>query len=208
MLNQLQNTALGLVEIGSNQLLRMDGDVLNHCEKISGCCIAIHLKDIDKTLYCQPGSWGINLSLEKPNKDIDATISGRVMALVNLSLQQEKIATSIKERVEITGNAQVAQQFQKILSELDIDWEEQIAQITGDVLAVKITRTANSVHNWLKNSLESFVLNSRDYVQHEVPMTPTVFEFSEFKQNVSTIRDDVERLEAKLNFLIQNKHTQ
>ncbi len=205
MLNHLQNTALGLVEIGSNQLLRMDGDVLAHCEKITGCCIAIHLKDIDKTLYCQPGSWGINLSLEKPNKEIDATISGRVMALVNLSLQQEKIATSIKERVEITGNAQVAQQFQKILSELDIDWEEQIAQITGDVLAVKITRTANSVHNWFKNSLESFVLNSRDYVQHEVSMTPTEYEFKDFKQNVTTIRDDVERLEAKLNFFIQER---
>jgi len=207
MLNHLQNTVLGLVEIGSNQLLRMDGDVLAHCEKISGCCIAIHLKDIDKTLYCQPGSWGINLSLEKPNKDIDATISGRVMALVNLSLQQEKIATSIKERVEITGNAQVAQQFQKIMAELDIDWEEQIAQITGDVLAVKITRTANSIHNWLSNSFESFVLNSRDYVQHEVHMTPTEFEFTEFKKNISTIRDDVERLEAKLNFLMHNKDT-
>lgn len=204
MLEHLQNTALGLVEIGSNQLLRMDGDVLEHCEKISGCCIAIHLKDIDKTLYCQPGSWGINLSLDKPNKDIDATISGRIMALVNLSAQQDKIATSIKERVEVTGNAQVAQQFQKILSEINIDWEEQIAQITGDVIAVKITRTAHSMQNWLKNSLESLVLNSRDYVQHEVNMTPTEYEFSDFKQQVGTIRDGVERLEAKLNFLMQN----
>ncbi len=205
MLEHLQNTALGLVEIGSNQLLRMDGDVLVHCEKITGCCIAIHLKDIDKTLYCQPGSWGVNLSLDKPNKEIDATISGRLMALVNLSTQQDKIATSIKERVEITGNAQVAQQFQKILAEIDIDWEEQIAQITGDVIAVNITRTAHSVQNWLKNSLDSFVLNSRDYVQHEVGMTPTEYEFSDFKQHISLIRDDVERLEAKLNYLAQNK---
>lgn len=205
MLNHLQNTALGLVEIGSNQLLRMDGDVLEHCEKISGCCIAIHLNDIDKTLYCQPGSWGINLSLEKPSKEIDATISGRLMALANLSMQQDKIATSIKERVEITGNAQVAQQFQKILNELDIDWEEHIAQITGDVIAVQITRTANSVHNWIKNSLESFVLNTRDYVQHEQNMTPSEYELADFKQHISTLRDDVERLEAKLNYLIQNK---
>lgn len=205
MLNHLQNTALGLVEIGSNQLLRMDGDVLQHCEKITGCCIAIHLKDIDKTLYCQPGSWGINLSLEKPNKDIDATISGRLMALANLSMQQDKIATSIKERVEITGNAQVAQQFQKILNEIDIDWEEHIAQITGDVIAVKITRTANTLQNWFKNSLESFVLNSRDYVQHEQNMTPSTFELTDFKKNILTIRDDVERLEAKLNHIMQNK---
>ncbi len=205
MLNQLQNTALGLLEIGSNQLLRMDADVLAYCEKISGCCVAIHLKDLDKTLYCQPGEWGVNLSLEKPNKTVDATISGRVMALVNLSLQEEKIATSIKERVEVTGNVQVAQQFQKILGELDIDWEEQVARITGDVVAVQLSRTVSTAHHWLKNSLESFILNSRDYVQHEVNMTPTLFEFRDFKQHVSTLRDDVERLEAKLNFLIQKK---
>lgn len=191
--------------MASNQLLGMDGDVLQQCEKISGCCIAIHLKDMDKTLYCQPGSWGINLSLEKPNKEVDAIISGRLMALANLSMQQDKIATSIKERVEITGNAQVAQQFQKILNNIDIDWEEHIAQITGDVIAVKITRTANTVHNWLKNSLKSLLLNSRDYVQHEQNMTPSPFETADFKANVSIIRDDVDRLEAKLNFFLHNK---
>jgi len=205
MLNHLQTTALGLVEIGSNQLLRMDGDVLEHCEKLSGCCIAIHLIDIDKTLYCQPGHWGINLSLDKPSKEIDATISGRAMALVNLSMQQDKIATSIKERVEITGNAQVAQQFQKILTEIDIDWEEQIAKITGDTLAVNITRTAKTLHNWFKSSAESFILNSRDYVQHEVSMTPTEYELADLKQNITTLRDDVERLEAKFNFILKDK---
>lgn len=205
MFQPLLTTALGLAEIGSNQLLKMDGDVLAHCEKLSGYCIAIEFIDLEKTLYCQPGSWGVNLSLEAPAKPIDATISGRVMALINLSMQQDKIATSIHERVEIKGNAQIAQQFQKILSELDIDWEEHLAQYTGDVVAVKITQTAKQAHNWLTNSLDSFILNSRDYVQHEVHLSPSLPEFNELKQQVTTIRDDVERLEAKLNYLLQNK---
>lgn len=203
MFTALQNTALGLVEIGSNQLLRMDGEALDECEKLAGCCIAIHLTDLDRILYCQPGSWGINLSLELPAKAIDATISGRVMALINLSVEQDKIATSIQERVEISGNAQVAQQFQKILSGLDIDWEEHIAKITGDVMAVRITKTASTVHNWLLSSAESFLQNTRDYVQHEVSMSPTPFEMDDFKQEVKTIRDDVERLEARLRYIVK-----
>ena len=202
-LTALQDTALGLVEIGSNQLLQFDGDVLTHCEKLAGCCIAIHLTDLDKTIYCHPNSSGIRYSLQAPNKEVDATISGRVMALVNLSLHNDKIATSIKERVEISGNAQVAQQFQKIISELDIDWEEQLAKLTGDVMAVRISRTLSSAHQWLKQTLQSSVLDVRDYIQHEQSLTPTHYEMSDFSDKVKTMRNDVERFEVKLKLLEQ-----
>lgn len=199
----IQDTVLGLAEIGSNQLLHFDEDVLVYCEKLSGCCVAIHISDLEKTLYCHPNASGLRFSLESPSKEVDATISGRVMALVNLSLQNDKIATSIKERVEISGNAQVAQQFQKIITELDIDWEEQISKLTGDVAAVRITRTIKSVHQWFKNTLESSILDIRDYAQHEQQLTPTAYEMEDFSAQVTTLRNDVDRFEAKLKLLEQ-----
>lgn len=206
MINALQNTALGLVEIGSNQLLGLDEEVLEQCEKLAGYCVALEITDLEKTLYCQPGSWGINLSLEKPAKEVDAMISGRTMALVNLSLNKDKIATSIQQRVEISGNAQVAQQFQKILAKIDIDWEEQISKYTGDVLAVKITQTAKQTHQWLLNSLDSLLFSSKEYVQEEIHLMPTHPEYQRFKQDVKDTRDAVDRLQARIDFIITNQH--
>ena len=95
MLEQIGNQLLGLAEIGGNRLLGMDPEVLQHCTELQGSIIAIHLTDLDKTIYCHPGSWGLRLSLQKPGKAVDSTIRGRLMGLVNLSLQQEKLSASI-----------------------------------------------------------------------------------------------------------------
>ncbi len=204
-MNELGNQLLGLAEIGGNRLLGMDPNVLQHCRELQGHIIAIELTDLEQTIYCHPGSWGLRLSLQQPGKAADATIKGRLMGLVNLSLQQDKISTSIQERVEISGNASVAQKFQKILTGLDIDWEEQLSQITGDVMAFRIMQGIRSTQQWVRDSFDSLSLSGREYLQEEAHHLPTKVEFERFKQQVGDTRHDVERLEAKLNQLLNNK---
>ncbi len=205
MTSELGNQLLGLAEIGGNRLLGMDPNVLAHCRELQGHIIAIELTDLEQTIYCHPGSWGLRLSLQQPSKAADATIKGRLLGLVNLSLQQDKISTSIQERVEISGNASVAQKFQKILTELDIDWEEQLSQITGDVMAFRIMQGIRSTQQWVRNSFDSLSLSGREYLQEEAHHLPTKVEFERFRQQVGDTRNDVERLEAKLNQLLNNK---
>ena len=204
-MNELGNQLLGLAEIGGNRLLGMDPNVLQHCRELQGHIIAIELTDLEQTIYCHPGSWGLRLSLQQPGKAADATIKGRLMGLVNLSLQQDKISTSIQERVEISGNASVAQKFQKILTGLDIDWEEQLSQITGDVMAFRIMQGIRSTQQWVRDSFDSLSFSGREYLQEEAHHLPTKVEFERFKQQVGDTRHDVERLEAKLNQLLNNK---
>lgn len=205
MIEHLGNQLLGLAEIGSNRLLGMDPDVLHHCTELQGNIIAIHLIDLDKTLYCHPGSWGMRLSLQKPGKEVDATIRGRLLGLVNLSLQQEKLSTSIQERIEIIGNPSVAQKFQKILTELDIDWEEELSKYTGDIMAFRIGQGIRKTHQTMKDIVSSLAYSGREYCQEEIHLMPTLPEFEQFQQSVTNIRHDVDRLEAKINHLLQNR---
>ncbi len=206
MINELGNQLLGLAEIGGNRLLGMDPNVLQHCSELQGHIIAIELTDLDKTIYCHPGSWGLRLSLQQPGKEADATIKGRLFGLVNLSMQQEKVSTSIQERVEISGNASVAQKFQKILTELEIDWEEQLSKVTGDIVAFRIGQGIQKTQQWIKEGFNSLSLSSREYLQEEAHHLPTLPEFERFKQAVTDTRHDVERLEALINQLIQQKN--
>lgn len=207
MIDELAQQALGLAEIGGNRLLGMDANALSHCAELQGRIIAIHLTDLEKTLYCHPGSWGLRLSLQAPGKDADATIRGRVMALVNLSLQQDKLSTSIQERVEIVGDAKVAQKFQKILSELDIDWEEQLSQVTGDILAYRLAQGLRKTREFVKNSFESLTLSGREYLQEETHHLPTQPEFEQFKNGVTDLRHDADRLQALLQHILRQKKT-
>ena len=199
MIEQLLNNLLGVAEISGNHLLGMDQNALSHCSELQGHIIAIHFTDMDKTLYCHPGSWGLRISLQAPAREADAIIRGRVMALVNLSLNKEKLSTSIQEKVEISGNAAVAQKFQKILAELDIDWEEQLSQVVGDVMAFRIFQGINKTRQWVHNSFNSVALSGREYLQEEIRAMPTKVEFERFKSEVTDLRHSVERLEALLN---------
>lgn len=203
LLNQIPNTLLAIAEIGSNQLLSLDEQVLARCQALQGRCIGLHLTDLDFKLYCHPGSWGMRFSQEKPTGEVDATISGRVIALVNLSLQEDKISTSIRERVSIQGDVRVAQQMQKILTELDIDWEEVLSKYTGDVIAYQIHKRARGAGEWLRNSTLSLLQTTSEYIREEQRLSPTQVEFLRLQQQTTTLKQDVERSEARLRYLLK-----
>jgi ubiquinone biosynthesis protein UbiJ len=203
MQNSIPSPLLAFAEIASNRLLALDEDVIKRCSTLQGKCIAIEITDLEITLYCHPGSWGIRLSQHAP-KDIDATISGRLFSLFDLALEDDKISASIRERVSINGDASVAQQMQKILSEIDIDWEEVLSQYTGDVLAFQVHQKARQAKNYLHQGINALMQTNSEYLREEARLTPTLPEFERFQQQVTTIKHDVDRVEAKLRQLAKS----
>lgn len=204
MIDQLTTPLLGLLEIGGNRLLGLDQNALRHCTGLQGHIIAIRLTDLDRTLYFHPGSWGMRLSLQQPNRPPDATISGRLASLLSLGAQQDKITTSIQEGIEIAGNAGVAQKFQKILTELDIDWEEQLSSYIGDIAAFRIGEGLRKTRQWVEDSAQSLALSGREYLQEEARHLPTQPEFEAFRQDVTNLRHDVDRIEALIKQALEN----
>jgi ubiquinone biosynthesis protein UbiJ len=197
------NTLLGFVEIGGNRLLSMDEQALQRCFELQGHCIAVQFTDLDLNLYCYPGGWGMRLGVEAPARQVDATISGRLMALVNLATGEDKVSTSIQEGVSISGNASVAQQMQKLFTELDLDWEEALSQYTGDIAAYQIHRQARSASDWLRQTVASLSQTSSEYLREESRMSPTQVEFERFQQAAKTLKQDVDRAEVRLRHLMQ-----
>ena len=202
LLNALADKFIAAIEIGGNRILTLDDNVIRRCNELQGYCIAISFTDIEQTLYCHPGSWGIRLSRNPPSKPADATISGRVMALINMALEEDSVSTSIREQLRFEGNVGIAQQMQKIILQLDIDWEEVLSQYTGDVLAFQIHQKTLQATDFLKQSLQSLMQTHSEYMREEARMTPTQPEFDHFQQQVSGLRQDVDRAEARLRQLL------
>ena len=206
MINEIGKQLLGLAEIGSNKLLGMDPEVLQHCQALQGHIIAIEITDLAQTLYCHSGSWGIRFSLQQPPKEVDATIRGRLSGLLSLSLNKDKLSTSIQQRIEIIGNPAVAQRFQKILTELDIDWEQELSKYTGDIIAFRVGQGIRKTRQAMLDIFDSVTQSGREYLQEESHQLPTKPEFEHFQQQVTDTRHDVDRLEAMINQLMRNKN--
>jgi ubiquinone biosynthesis protein UbiJ len=205
LFDSLQSTLLAAVEIGGNRLLALDEAALLGCAEMQGCCIAIDITDIDFQLYCHPGSWGLRLSRETPARDVDARISGRLMALINLGTREDKLSTSIGERVSFDGNVALAQKVQRILSELDIDWEEALARHSGDVLAYQVHQRALKLGQWLQGSVESVLQTSSEYIREEARLSPTRPEYRRFQSRLTELKNDVARAEARLQRLLDRR---
>ncbi len=198
LLNAFTDNLVAFAEIGGNRLLTLDEQVIQRCTALQGHSIALEITDLEITLYCHPGNWGIRLSRKPPAKPVDATISGRLLALFALAVEDDKISTSIRQRVSIHGDANIAQQIQKIISGLDIDWEEVLSQYSGDILAVQIHRKARQAGEYFKQNLQALMQTSSEYLREEARLTPTLPEFERFQQQITAVRQDADRCEARM----------
>lgn len=205
LLDSIRDSLLAAAEIGGNRLLAFDESALAGCRELQGHCIAIHIVDLDFRLFCHPGDWGIRLSSTPPAREADALISGRLMALVNLASQQDKPSTSMQERVRFDGDVKLAQRLQRILSGLDIDWEEVLSQVTGDVVAVQLHQRARRFGDWLKYGADSLLQTTSEYLSEESRATPAAAEFEQFQSRVTVLRNDVARAEARLARLLEQR---
>jgi ubiquinone biosynthesis protein UbiJ len=201
-MESVRSSLIAAAEIGANRLLGFDEAALAGCRELQGHCIVIEITDLDFRLYCHPGDWGIRLSPNPPPRDADATISGRLMALVSLASEDDKLSASMQERVRFHGDVKLAQKLQRILGGLDIDWEEALSGYTGDVVAFQVHQRARRLGDWLKLSAESLLQTSSDYLREEVRVSPTSTEFEQFQAGVTALRHDVSRAEARLARLL------
>ena len=207
LIDSIQNSLLAAAEIGGNRLLSLDEDALQGCAELQGNCIAIDITDLDFQLYCHPGSWGLRLSRAAPAGEVDATISGRLMALADLALQDDKLSASIRERVSFHGNVSLAQKLQAILAGLDLDWEEALATRSGDVFAFQAHQRALKLGDWLRQSAESVLQTSSEYLREEARLSPTQVEFEQFQANLTTLKHDVARAEARFQQILDRIDT-
>ena len=199
MINQLFNNLLGLAEAGGNRVLSFDPQALRRCAEMQGNIIAIELVDVERTLYCHPGNWGLRISVQTPPREADAIIRARLMALANLAFSGDKLSSSMEQRIEISGHVSVAQKFQRLLQEIDIDWEEQLSKLLGDAVAFRIGQGVNHTRNWAQESARSFSEAGRDFLQNDSASLPSNSEFKRFNQQVTEMRNAVDRMEALLD---------
>ncbi len=201
LLDSLQHGFVAALEIGGNRLLGFDPDALARCRELEGRCVSLEITDLDFRIYCHPGTTGIRLSRDAPPREVDASISGRLMALINLAADEDKLSTSMQERVSYRGDVALAQRLQKIIAGLDIDWEEVLAGYTGDVLAYQLNKGLHELAERLRAGADSLLATSSEFLREEARLSPTRTEFDRFAAGITSLKHDAARLEARLQLL-------
>ena len=196
---------LSAIETAINTWLKLDGETLPRFAVLDGKIIRLHITGLDLNLFFLPATTGIQVLGSYPSEEeggiVDATIHGSPMALIRLGTSNNAGETLLKSDVEIEGDMRVAEKFSEILHEVDIDWEELLSKLVGDIVAHQAGQTTRSVSGWIKESAEAMKMNASEYISEESGLSPADAEINHYMNQVDDVRMGVDRLEARIKLL-------
>lgn len=127
----------------------------------------------------------------------DATIEGTAISLAQVALDDS--AQSVRSgRVQLSGDAEVAQGFQRLLRAARPDLEEELSRMTGDVAAHHLANLAREAIAFARKTRHTFAQNVAEYLVEESRDVPAREEVEEFLTAVDGLREATDRLEIRV----------
>lgn len=191
--------ALPLIERAINTCLQTDLQALAQIQTLDGRVIELNVTDWQWHCFILPTHHGVKLKrlCQQPS---DTVIRGTLPALFKVGLSSDKSHAIKQNKIEFQGDIHIGMTMQRILSELDIDWESLLAERIGDRPAILISQSLKKMHAHGQAFKDSICQNTQDYLINEARLCPSSDELNAFYRDIATLRDDVERLEARLRF--------
>ena len=192
-----------ILETVINRYLALDPEMLDKMAAFSGKVIMLDITGLNKTLYLFPDARGVQVSVEYDG-EADTTLRGSPMSLFKMGLVSNAANMLLKGEVEISGDTRLGHQFKNVFSQMDIDWSEPLAKLVGDAAAYQIQQTGKQVGRWSRDAARSVSTSFSEYLQEESREVVTETELEMFNDAVDELRNDVDRLAAKLGQLKDN----
>ncbi len=130
----------------------------------------------------------------------DATIEGTPLSLARLAAPDAAQAFR-SGSLQITGDAEIAQGFQRLFAAAQPDFEEELSRVTGDAFAHHLASLAHSALRFGLKARDTFAQNVAEYLTEEGRDVPAKFEVDEFLAGVDAVREATDRLEARIEQL-------
>ena len=169
------------------------------CAKLSGTVVAVRVRDTALAAYFVVNDDALDI-VASTSEDPDVAISGSLVTLARM-LGQSGEAAVRDGSLDLTGDAELADKFQQLLSHARPDVEEELSGVVGDVAAHRLGEIARGLGRWGRAARTTMGANISEYLQEESRDVPSRYEVDRFAVHVGKLRDDVDRIEARLNRL-------
>ncbi len=166
------------------------------CRRLETKVLALHVEGLPLKIYCKSVGERMELSTSYDGTP-SATLTGTPLAFMRLAGPQPEAAIR-GGSVHIQGDAEVAQTFSELIKHARPDLEEELSRIIGDVAAHQVGTTARSMLAFAERAASTFAQNVSEFLQEEGRDVPSRTEADEFVAEVDKLRDDVERLAARI----------
>lgn len=186
-------------ELGS-RLLATDPATLERLAELDGKVIALDVDGTDLCVYLFPTAGGIQVR-DDWDGPVDVHMIGKPEELLKMGLAGKTPMTPGRIHLRIEGDIHVGQRFKKILDDLQVDWEALLSHVIGDTAAYHTGRLVRGAATRLRETLTTLARDSSEYLRYETGVLPAQWRVREFIDGVDELRQDVDRLEMRINRL-------
>ncbi|HHC74999.1 MAG TPA: Sterol-binding domain protein, partial [Thiothrix sp.] len=197
----LSATLTSLLDHSLNRWLQLNADAPQTLARLHQKIIALDIQGLGITLYFFPSTQGIYTQTAYAGEP-DAALSAPPATLLKLATAEESNALVLRSpQVKLSGSIGLLEQFMQLLSGANIDWEDILSQIVGDIVAYQSSEVIRKSQGWLHDSHQTMQQNMGEYLQEEQRVLPAQAEIHYYFAQVDELRTDTDRLAARIQRL-------
>lgn len=200
MAGTLSTAAIAGLEQLLNGALRYDPATRIALAKLDEQMLAIHVTAPEFTLYLTPDEDSLCL-LGHWEGEVHTQLRGSLPALLQLARSD---ATSFANSgVEVIGNTGLLVDLQRLLKNVEIDWEEALNQLLGDLLGHQSAKAIRTGAKYASTRLTEVRRLTSEFLTEELHALPSKHELEDFYAKVDGLNLRTDRAAARLARLAQ-----
>lgn len=198
----LATAAIASAEKMINAALQYDPATRIGLARLSGKILAVNITTPNLPLFVMAMDDEVRL-MNHWDGDVDTRISGSLLALAQLS--QTEMYNLKDSGVTVMGDITLLADWQQLLKNVDIDWEDMLSQFTGDIIGHQTAMLIRTQLGWVKDRAASAQRLTREFLTEELKTIPSKPELEDFYQQVDELRLAVDRAAARVEKMIKEK---
>lgn len=205
-LDSLKPLAGRTLEAALNRALALDPDTRDGLRALDGRRVALHVAAPKLALQVTVAGERLQVGPVEEGAEADlsvrSTLGGLIAqlpALLGKGMRNDSAPPVGKLRIE--GDADLARRLQRLAERFDPDWQRPFAAVFGDVVGVQIANALRASLRHARDAGGALLANAAEYVTEESRDVVGRDELNAFHDDVDTLRDDVERMGARVGRL-------
>ncbi|NIJ70110.1 SCP2 sterol-binding domain-containing protein [Xanthomonas sp. 60] len=131
---------------------------------------------------------------------VRSTLAG-VLAQLPMLAAARRQADAAAGRVRVAGDAELARRLQQLAKGFDPDWQLPFVRVFGEVLGVQIAHALRAALQTARRGAGDLAHSAAEFITEESRDVVSRAELEAFHDDVDVLRDDVERLVARVQRL-------
>ena len=182
MSNVLENkTPVWITQIERlvNKALGLDEETLCSLATLSDKVIAFEFINTHLTVFLFPSEKGLTIHTSYEEKP-DVLIKGSPTNFIMMMASSKQGAVGLPTDMQVIGDIGLAQRFQEIIQNIEIDLEEPLSKWVGGTMAYQIGKFIRGTSRIAVHTSKTLAMDISEYLRFEIDMLPDDLLVEEF----------------------------